>query len=86
MRRAEAASTKSVNSDSCLRNTAAAAMLSFTKAMADVGVGDGVQVNAINPGAVRTARLVARLRTLSKEREIPILAESPCQDKRTLPA
>jgi 3-oxoacyl-[acyl-carrier protein] reductase len=46
-----------------------AAMLSFTKAMADVGVGDGVQVDAINPGAVRTARLVTRLHTLSKEKE-----------------
>jgi 3-oxoacyl-[acyl-carrier protein] reductase len=43
-----------------------AAMLSFTKAMADAGVGDGVQVNAINPGAVRTARLAARLRTLAE--------------------
>jgi 3-oxoacyl-[acyl-carrier protein] reductase len=29
-------------------------------------VGDGVQVNAINPGAVRTARLAARLRTLAE--------------------
>src|ERR1019366_7745206 len=47
-----------------------AAMLSFTKAMADVGVGDGVQVNAINPGAVRTARLMTRLETLSKEKGI----------------
>jgi 3-oxoacyl-[acyl-carrier protein] reductase len=47
-----------------------AAMLSFTKAMADIGVGDGVQVNAINPGAVRTARLVTRLQTLSKEKGI----------------
>ena len=47
-----------------------AAMLSFTKAMADVGVGDGVQVNAINLGAVRTARLVTRLHTLSKEKGI----------------
>ena len=47
-----------------------AAMLSFTKAMADVGVGDGVQVNAINPGAVRTARLVKRLERLSKEKGI----------------
>jgi 3-oxoacyl-[acyl-carrier protein] reductase len=47
-----------------------AAMLSFTKAMADVGADDRVQVNAINPGAVRTARLVTRLRTLSKERGI----------------
>jgi NAD(P)-dependent dehydrogenase (short-subunit alcohol dehydrogenase family) len=47
-----------------------AAMLSFTKAMADVGAADGVQVNAINPGAVRTARLVARLQTISKEKGI----------------
>jgi 3-oxoacyl-[acyl-carrier protein] reductase len=43
-----------------------AAMLSFTKAIADLGVADGVQVNAINPGAVRTARLETRLQTLSK--------------------
>jgi 3-oxoacyl-[acyl-carrier protein] reductase len=47
-----------------------AAMLSFTKAMADMGVRDGVQVNAINPGAVRTARLVTRLQTLSNEKGI----------------
>jgi NAD(P)-dependent dehydrogenase (short-subunit alcohol dehydrogenase family) len=47
-----------------------AAMLSFTKAMADVGIADGVQVNAINPGAVRTARLAARLERLSKEQGI----------------
>jgi len=33
------------------------ACLSFTKALADVGVRDGVQVNAINPGFVRTDRL-----------------------------
>jgi NAD(P)-dependent dehydrogenase (short-subunit alcohol dehydrogenase family) len=38
-----------------------AALLSFTKAMADVGVRDGVQVNAINPGFVRTDRLARRL-------------------------
>lgn len=47
-----------------------AAMLSFTKAMADVGVADGVQVNAINPGAVRTARLTTRLQTLAKEKGV----------------
>jgi 3-oxoacyl-[acyl-carrier protein] reductase len=45
-------------------------MLSFTKAMADVGVDDGVQVNAINPGAVRTARLMTRLQTMSKAKGI----------------
>ena len=39
------------------------AFLSFTKALADVGVRDGVQVNAINPGWVRTDRL---RRTLEK--------------------
>jgi NAD(P)-dependent dehydrogenase (short-subunit alcohol dehydrogenase family) len=30
------------------------ACLSFTKALADIGIRDGVQVNAINPGFVRT--------------------------------
>jgi NAD(P)-dependent dehydrogenase (short-subunit alcohol dehydrogenase family) len=38
-----------------------AAVLSFTKAIADLGIRDGVQVNAINPGAIRTGRLARRL-------------------------
>jgi len=38
-----------------------AALLSFTKALADVGIRDGIQVNAINPGSVRTERLARRL-------------------------
>ena len=38
-----------------------AALLSFTKALADAGIRDGVQVNAINPGSVRTQRLARRL-------------------------
>jgi NAD(P)-dependent dehydrogenase (short-subunit alcohol dehydrogenase family) len=33
------------------------ACLSFTKALADLGIRDGVQVNAINPGWIRTDRL-----------------------------
>jgi NAD(P)-dependent dehydrogenase (short-subunit alcohol dehydrogenase family) len=33
------------------------ACLSFTKAIADLGIQDGVQVNAINPGRVKTDRL-----------------------------
>jgi 3-oxoacyl-[acyl-carrier protein] reductase len=33
------------------------ACLSFTKAVADIGLQDGVQVNAINPGRVKTDRL-----------------------------
>ena len=44
-----------------------AALLSFTKAMADAGVRDGVQVNAINPGAIRTDRYQARLAKLAAE-------------------
>ena len=41
-----------------------AALLSFTKAMAEVGIRDGVQVNLINPGTVRTARFTRRLEGL----------------------
>ena len=44
-----------------------AALLSFTKALAAVGVRDGVQVNAVNPGFVRTDRLEARLQTVAQE-------------------
>jgi 3-oxoacyl-[acyl-carrier protein] reductase len=44
-----------------------AAVLSFTKSMAEKGIQDGVQVNAINPGPVRTARLAAQLQAGSEE-------------------
>jgi NAD(P)-dependent dehydrogenase (short-subunit alcohol dehydrogenase family) len=37
------------------------ACLSFMKAMADVGIRDGIQVNAINPGRVKTERLRSML-------------------------
>ena len=47
-----------------------AAVLSFTKALADVGVRDGVQVNAINPGTVRTDRFEKRLDALAAERAL----------------
>ena len=42
-----------------------AAMLSFTKAIADVGIRDGIRVNAINPGAIRTDRLRTRLEAVA---------------------
>jgi 3-oxoacyl-[acyl-carrier protein] reductase len=38
-----------------------AALLSFTKALAEQGLTDGVQVNCVNPGPVRTQRLETRL-------------------------
>ena len=45
-----------------------AALLSLTKALADAGVRDGVQVNAINPGTIRTARYTSRLNAFAQER------------------
>ena len=53
-----------------------AALLSLTKALADLGLRDGVQVNAINPGTIRTARYTGRLNALAKERGLdPVAAE-----------
>ena len=49
-----------------------AALLSLTKVLADQGIADGVQVNAINPGTVRTDRLQARLETQAKAQGITI--------------
>jgi NAD(P)-dependent dehydrogenase (short-subunit alcohol dehydrogenase family) len=51
-----------------------AALLSFTKAVAELGIADGVQVNAINPGAVRTDRLHARLARIAKEASVDAAA------------
>jgi NAD(P)-dependent dehydrogenase (short-subunit alcohol dehydrogenase family) len=44
-----------------------AAVLSFTKAISEKGIQDGVQINAINPGPVRTARLAAQLKDKSED-------------------
>ena len=53
-----------------------AAMLSFTKAMADAGIRDGVRVNAINPGNVRTGRYIQRLEQVAREHGVdPAAAE-----------
>ncbi|HEX6143111.1 MAG TPA: SDR family oxidoreductase [Geminicoccaceae bacterium] len=37
------------------------ALLNFTKALADLGLRDGVRVNAINPGPIETDRLTVRI-------------------------
>jgi 3-oxoacyl-[acyl-carrier protein] reductase len=51
-----------------------AALLSFTKALAELGVQDGVQVNAINPGLIRTDRLLKRQQIIAKDRGIDLEA------------
>jgi NAD(P)-dependent dehydrogenase (short-subunit alcohol dehydrogenase family) len=47
-----------------------AAMISFTKSIAETGIRDGVQVNVINPGVVRTARFTKRLEAIVKARKV----------------
>jgi 3-oxoacyl-[acyl-carrier protein] reductase len=49
-----------------------AALLSLTKALAALGVEDGVQVNAINPGSIRTDRLQTRIRDLAAEHGVEL--------------
>jgi len=44
-----------------------AALLSLTKSLADAGLADGVRVNAINPGTIRTQRFQTRLDALAKK-------------------
>ena len=44
----------------------------LTKALADRGVKDGVRVNAINPGFIKTERLETRLKTFADENKIPL--------------
>jgi NAD(P)-dependent dehydrogenase (short-subunit alcohol dehydrogenase family) len=43
------------------------ALLNFTKAMATIGVKDGVRVNAINPGLVETERFGRNIERVSRE-------------------
>jgi NAD(P)-dependent dehydrogenase (short-subunit alcohol dehydrogenase family) len=58
------------------------ALLNFTKAMADIGVKDGVRVNAINPGLIETERFgrnierVARDHGFNREQAIAYLLSS----------
>ena len=44
-----------------------AALLSLTKSLADGGLADGIRVNAINPGTIRTQRFQTRLEALARE-------------------
>jgi NAD(P)-dependent dehydrogenase (short-subunit alcohol dehydrogenase family) len=49
-----------------------AALLSFTKAMAEVGIRDGVQVNAVNPGSIRTERYKKMLEAAAADQGIDV--------------
>lgn len=45
--------------------------MDLTKALADLGVKDGVRVNAINPGSIATDRLRGRIDAQAAERNVP---------------
>jgi NAD(P)-dependent dehydrogenase (short-subunit alcohol dehydrogenase family) len=51
-----------------------AALMNLTKALADRGVAEGVRVNCINPGSIRTERLTGRIRALAAERGLDEVA------------
>ena len=46
------------------------ALLNFTKAMADIGVTDGVRVNAINPGLIATDRFGRNVERTMREKSL----------------
>ena len=49
-----------------------AALMNLTKVLADRGVKDGVRVNAINPGGIKSDRLVTRVRSFAAERNLDL--------------
>jgi NAD(P)-dependent dehydrogenase (short-subunit alcohol dehydrogenase family) len=51
-----------------------AALLSLTKSLAAAGLSAGIQVNAVNPGSIRTERLEKRLAALAEAHHIPLAA------------
>ncbi len=51
-----------------------AAVLILTKALADRGTRDGVRVNAINPGYIKTDRLKVRLDAYAAEHQVDLAA------------
>ena len=46
------------------------ALLNFTKAMADIGIPQGVRVNAINPGLIETDRFIRNVERTMRDRGI----------------
>lgn len=48
------------------------ALLNFTKALAALGLEDGIRVNAINPGPIETGRLTVRIERLAASKKIDL--------------
>lgn len=56
------------SADFAIGGSVNAALMNLTKALADRGVAEGVRVNAVNPGSIRTDRLTERIARLGQER------------------
>jgi 3-oxoacyl-[acyl-carrier protein] reductase len=48
------------------------AVMAFTKALAQLGIQDGVQVNAVNPGLIKTDRLIRRIGEAAERWGVPL--------------
>lgn len=48
------------------------AVMAFTKALAQLGIEDGVQVNGINPGLIKTNRLIRRIGEAAERWGVPL--------------
>ncbi|MFG1193097.1 SDR family oxidoreductase [Xanthobacter flavus] len=58
-----------------------AALVNFTKALSEIGLRDGVRVDALSPGYIRTERLERRIRDLSLQSgRSPAEAEAELRD------
>ncbi len=60
------------NADFTIGGSVNAAGRLLTKALADRGVKDGVRVNAINPGFIKTERLTVRVKSFAEENKLPL--------------
>src|SRR6185295_15982761 len=60
------------NADFTIGGSVNAAGRLLTKALADRGVKDGVRVNAINPGFIKTERLTIRVKSFAEEQKLPL--------------
>jgi NAD(P)-dependent dehydrogenase (short-subunit alcohol dehydrogenase family) len=61
---------RTASADFTIGGSVNAALYNFTKAMAQLGLRDGVRVTGINPGPIETDRLKARLAVIAKEENV----------------
>jgi NAD(P)-dependent dehydrogenase (short-subunit alcohol dehydrogenase family) len=63
---------RTASAEFTIGGTVNAALMNFTKALADRGAKDGVRVNAINPGSIATERLQTRIQNYAKTNNISL--------------